>query len=224
MVMSHDIQGVLISGALVCGVLFFGWALGKINDLPHEFSRKFVHIGVSCFYFVYVQYLYLGSIWLELALPVAFIGANLFIVITGKPKALASALEGSNRYGTVYYPLSLVILVCCLRILDIGMNINDFGAGVLVMGFGDGFAGLFGSMLEKNRIPYLPGKKTWLGSGVMLVVSYLVISLLYSGSLVLSLPYFICAFFAAAVEAFTPKGLDNITVPILVALFCMVVI
>jgi phytol kinase len=228
MVMEPAYEGILLAFALILGVLFFGWAIGRIPNIPKEFSRKFVHIGVSCFYFIYADFLYGQSIWIELALPVAFIAANLYIALSGKPKALASALKGSNRLGTVYYPISLVFLIVCLRLLDIGMTIDDFGAGVLVMGFGDGLAGLIGSMAGKNKIPHLPGTKTWLGSAVMFFVSFLVILLVYEGSLAFLSSkiwlYVLCALISTVIEAFTPKGLDNLTVPILTAFVCMLVL
>lgn len=225
--MSTEFEGVLLSAALVCGVLFFGWAIGKIDSLPKEFSRKFVHIGVSCFYFIYAQYLFGTSLWLELILPVLFIMANAFVAVTGKPKALSKALSGGNKFGTVYYPVALVILILLTRISDIGMNIRDFGAGVLAMGFGDGLAGLVGAQVHGKKIPLLKGK-TWVGSTVMLVVSFFVIMLVYWGGFDFSAPevwlYLGCAAFATVVEALTPFGLDNISVPVLVALFCMLVV
>lgn len=219
------VKGVLIGLALVGAALGAGWALGKIPNLPKEVSRKFVHIVVSCYYFVYARYLYGRGLLLELALPVAFIFANLYIAFTGKPKALARALAGHNRLGTVYYPVSLTVLTLMVRVLPIGMDLKDMAAGLLVMGFGDGLAGMIGSLLGRRKLPLIPHcSKTWLGSGIMLGVSFLALLLVYEGGLVFDSDvwlYLAGALAATFIEAATPRGLDNLTVPILVSLLCM---
>lgn len=221
--MDERIKGLILSFALICAVLFFGWVIGKGKGKggSKELSRKFVHIGVSFFYFIYARYLFGTGLLVELAMPVLFIFSNLYVSLTGKPKALSKAMSGGSRFGTVYYPIAMVILILLSRVEGLDLGIKDIGAGMLVMGVGDGFAGLTGAFFGKKKIGVLFGNKTWLGSLVMLVASFAVIMLIYGSS-----EWWLCAaaaLFAAVVEAMTPNGLDNLTVPVLSALFCMLV-
>lgn len=222
--MSVELEGLVLTFALVGAVVFFGWALGKSKIASKNFVRKFVHIGVSCFYFVFRSYLYQAELWVQLIPPVSCFFANFLVAYTGKPKSLV--FEGGSKYGTAYYPASLAFLVVMLEYEVLGMNIEAFGAGVLVMGFGDGLAGLIGKAVNGKRIGFLKEKKTWVGSVVMLLVSFGIIFWLYgeASDWTTYALYVLCALFATVVEALSAKGVDNITVPVLTAFFCALVL
>lgn len=225
--MNDMYTGLLLTAAMICAVILGGWLLTRIKGLPEEVSRKFIHIGVSCFYFFYAPYIYGTELWGELLLPVVFLACNLFVALTGKPLSVSRAMSGTNKLGTSYYPLSIIILILLTR-TDIGLDIRDLGAGVLVMGFGDGLAGMIGSLAGGKKISRITGSKTWVGSAVMLTVSFVCIVCIYEGELsfqsVDTAVYAAVAVFATLVEAFTPKGLDNLSVPLLTALLCMLVL
>jgi phytol kinase len=106
------------------------------------------------------------------------------------------------------------------------MNFNlvsecNAGIGILVMGYGDGLAAIIGQRFGKEKIHHLTGKKTYAGSMTMFLVSVIVITGMtwrYKYEWIRHLPglgtAIVIASISTAVEAMTPMGLDNVTVPI----------
>jgi phytol kinase len=90
--------------------------------------------------------------------------------------------------------------------------------GALTMGYGDGFAAILGKRFGKRKIM---GDKSIVGTVVMFVVTVLVVT---GFSIGYSLPgtwsfgwwisLFVIGVVASLLEAYTPHGLDNLTVPI----------
>jgi phytol kinase len=97
------------------------------------------------------------------------------------------------------------------------------GCAVLAMGYGDGLASLVGKAVKSKRLGSWT-KKTYAGSITMVCVTMIVVILMkvfiggvsFTGTLVLKAA--LVAVFAALVEAFTPFGLDNMSVPIAIFL------
>jgi phytol kinase len=130
--------------------------------------------------------------------------------------------DGRN-WGTVYFPVSLLVLVnLCWRGL---MPAWIGGIGVLVLGWGDGLAALVG---ERNGGPSFriwSARKSAGGTAVMFAASFVVVfafTLAFSKRFGSPLPAAgVAAAIAAAatlVELITPLGIDNITVPLAAAL------
>ena len=89
------------------------------------------------------------------------------------------------------------------------------------MGYGDGLAALIGRKWGKRKLNIPSGGKTWLGTLVMFLVSFLitfVVLMIASLSLGTALGVaLLVGLISAFVEAITPLGLDNLTVPLLAA-------
>jgi len=129
-----------------------------------------------------------------------------------------------GNWGTVYFPVTLLVLVnLCFR----GVIPICAGAiGVFVMGWGDGLASAVGMKYPKGKYRVLGSTKSCLGSAVMFGASAIVVmifSTVYQPcsawtETVLLMP-FATAAVAAAIEALTPWGLDNLTVPLLTTIF-----
>jgi phytol kinase len=100
--------------------------------------------------------------------------------------------------------------------LTFGVLENPFigAVGILVMGYGDGLAAVIGKSYGKHKLAF---GKSIEGSITMFVASFIVVFLVSSFtqsvgiSLILALGV---SALATIVELITPKGLDNLSVPL----------
>ena len=174
-----------------------------------------MHIGVSNWWLIAMA-CFNNVIWASLV-PAVFIVLNAI----SYRKDLFSAMErheGKGDLGTVYYPVSLLILtILCFG----GYSLPYAGAlGVFVMGYGDGLAAVIGRRFGLMKYHIFGNTKSYVGSLTMLMVSFLVCAVIlwaatpvFLGTILLQA--LILAVFATIVEAFSPFGLDNLTVPLL---------
>jgi phytol kinase len=212
-----NILGLLLSFTLVGVVVGLGFLLAKKEHITSEAVRKFIHIGVSNWWFILITFF--DSLGSALVGPILFIVANGIAVASG----LANILGISDRrrnIGLVYFPISLLFLVMLGYTGTIPLW--ACGIGAITMGYGDGLAALVGKQYGKKKVF---GGKTILGTLVMFSVT-LVIAALFSIGYALpglwSLTWWvyiaIIALAAALLEAYTPFGLDNLSVPLGTAL------
>ena len=90
------------------------------------------------------------------------------------------------------------------------------GCAVLGMGYGDGLASLVGRHVRSPKL-WKDSKKTVAGSATMAVVTFIVVLLVkhfYGSGDNILLSAAVCSVGATLVEALTPFGLDNISVPL----------
>jgi phytol kinase len=160
---------------------------------------------------------------------IASIGPATFIVLNFLSMRIRifSAMEAGKQegnWGTVYFPVTLLALVnLCFRGI---IPVYAGAIGVFVMGWGDGLASAVGMKHAVRRYRVAGSTKSYLGSAVMFVASAIVVlifSTVYRPSApwtetVLLMPLATAAV-ATVVEALTPWGLDNLTVPLLTTLF-----
>lgn len=198
----NNVLGMIWTVCLVC----FCWTVALIikhkkpvSDMRREVARKFVHIGVSNWFFIYSSFF---TLWYY---PVAgllfFAVVNYFIEIK----------TGTRRsWGTVYFPLSIVMMIA-MKECGFG-NVQSVGCGLLGMGYGDGLASLCGMKFGKTKMPYSK-KKSIFGSCIVLIICCAIVLLMtdisFAGALIIG-------FAAMVAEAYTPMGLDNFSVPLVV--------
>jgi len=135
---------------------------------------------------------------------------------------LLPAIEDVGRpsYGTVAYGAAITVLL----VLYWPTSPQVVTAAVLVMALGDGLAGLVGARFASPRWQVWGQTKSLLGTVTMVVVSLLVLALMVPISAALGLPAPDLAILpwlalvAAALEQVALLGLDNLTVPLGVAL------
>ncbi len=184
------------------------------NIWPHqkELSRKVVHIGTGP-----IIPIALGvNIHKEQALFVASI-ITILLCLNHRFKFI-EAVENIKRksFGTIAYALSISILIAFYW----NKNPNAIVAGVLVMALGDGFAGLIGSRINSFTWLIFGQKKSLYGTLTMLLVS--IISLytinLLNGYPISTQEVFIIGIIGVICEQIGQLGIDNLTVPLLVAL------
>jgi len=198
----NDILGGVLSVALILVCWGIAYVIKKnkpFGDFSKEVARKLVHIGVSNFAFIY---LFLFETWyVPFGGLILFAFINLYIELN----------TGSRRsMGTVQYPLVMAFIVLMVH-LGYGTKASC-AAALLGMGYGDGLAALAGIRFGGKKLPG-SRKKTFTGS-ITLFAVVLAVCILTTGR-----PLYLCllaSLAATLAEAYTPFGLDNITVPLVI--------
>lgn len=202
--------GVLVSAiyiAIVVGCSKF------VNKFGEEASRKFVHIMLANVWFFYV--LFINSMVFACVLPAIFVVVN---YLSYKFKLIKSIeREENDGYGTVYYALSLLVLA--IFSYNIGNPLVAL-PGILIMGYGDGFAAIIGKKISSKKYRIGNTIKSFAGSFTMFLISFFISIIILT---ILNAQFFLIkglmiSVVATILEAISIKGLDNITVPIFVTI------
>ena len=207
---------------LIIGWLFVIFIIAFLcrNRFPNkkELTRKIIHIGS-------------GPIiplawWLGIPRSFAMIIASIItiILIINYRYRLIPSIENIERksYGTIAYGLSITLLI----ILFWPENAAAVSAGVMVMAIGDGLAGLLGKELKSKSWLILNQKKSIIGTLTMGIASVIV---LLSLSIITNIPIDLIKVLAitslaVGLEQLSYGGIDNLTVPIGVAISWMWII
>lgn len=215
--MEGSFLGIALTIALPVGVLGLAAIVQKLGG-GAEFSRKLVHILLSN-WILFAIAVY-RSAWTASILPAIFIPLNYL----SYRKNIFSAIERNedNTLGTVWYAVSLVVLCFVCFSLDMPWLA---ACGMLAMGYGDGLGALIGKRWGKLRFSGIYSKKSLEGMFVVMIFSGLSVGLVcavYAPDFALYAALS-CAVPAAALELFTPYGLDNLTLPLGVAFIVFLV-
>lgn len=208
-----NILGLILSFVLVGVVIGIALLLSRSKRVSSEAVRKFIHIGVSNWWFILIAAIDRAEI--AMIGPLLFLAVNSIAVATGYANLLGIKDKVRNL-GLIYFPLSLVVLVAAGYFGAVPLW--ACGMGCLTMGYGDGLAALLGKRYGKRRIV---GGKTLLGTAVMFMATLLVVACFSIGYRIDSLwsaswwiGLVVIAAAASLMEAYTPFGLDNLTVPL----------
>ena len=131
--------------------------------------------------------------------------------IKGKTSAAGHSM------GLVYYSITWTILAYLF--FD---NMVVIAIGILAMSYGDGFASVIGSKYGLKKYNLFGDEKSYVGSFSMFIFTYfmMLVAILFYGiefSYTILLFLGLIALIAAIIEGVTPKGLDNLFVPFVVA-------
>ena len=177
-----------------------------------ELSRKIVHIGTGPI----VVLAWWLSIPASIAVPVAL--TVTVITAVNRRLQLLPAVEDIDRnsYGTVAYGLAISLLLI-LFWLDQAVAVC---AGVLVMAFADGLAGLIGRGMTSPSWTVWQQRKSVAGTLTMGLVTALVLLLLVliSESPLHPLRLIAVCALAVGLEQLGRWGIDNLSVPMAVGL------
>ncbi len=173
-----------------------------------ELLRKIIHIGIG-------PLIPLAK-FLEINQSIAQYFAALIsiLVLINYVYRLFPIIEDIDRksFGTLFYCLSLYILISIFWDKD---PMSLF-AGVFIMTFGDGLAGLLGKNFNSKKWIILGQKKSIIGTSTMFIVSLIItLSLTHLGGYEISFLIPSIALLATIVEQFSIAGIDNLSVPIL---------
>ena len=190
-----------------------------------EVSRKFIHIMLGNWWIIAM--IFFDNVWFAAFGPAVFVIINYLSYKNDLIKVMER--EQQDGFGTVYYALSLLILA----ILSFGIYKNPALGLIptLVMAYGDGFAAIIGKHLKSKRYKLSDTKKSFAGSLTMFLIALILIGgyLIYTHTDVFwtsthwPLISIMMAFAVTAVEAFSGKGWDNITVPISTVLLLILI-
>ena len=209
----NNFIGILVSYVYIALVIIGAKIFKKKGK---EASRKFIHIMLGNWWFIAMYYF--TNVWFAAFVPATFVIIN--YISYKKDLIKVMEREVQDGLGTVYYAISLLILV----IVSFGVY-KEPSLGLipnLVMAYGDGLAGLLGRMIKSKRYKLSDTKKSVAGSITMFVISTLLIGgylLYWHKEIFWSTPHWplvavLIGFAITAIEAISEKGTDNITVPL----------
>lgn len=205
----HILYYLLSSYAFIGLMIGISTILSNKKIIGDEGSRKLIHIGVSNWYFFALIFMRNpNDIWFTIIPPVSFIILNYLSYKTNLIKSMER--NGKGNLGTVYYPISLFVLVLSTFLIVENPYIGLLG--VMIMGYGDGLAAVIGKKYGKKDIG---NDKSLIGVVTMFTVSLIVSSLIIGfregiGFIWIAV---VIALAASLIEYLTPKGLDNLSVP-----------
>jgi phytol kinase len=200
----------------------------KLLALSSKASRKLLHILIGNLPF-FIPLFTLNTFPLNFPF---FVAAPFMLVtflaspyspartLSERLRKLTSITGSGHHLGLVYYAISYSLLA-----LFFAHKPYVVAAGILPMAYGDASAAIVGEKYGNTKY-WVFTKKSLEGSVAMFLASFLsleVSSLFFSALyalplLMLTLATLSIALVATLVEAISPKGFDNITVPILSAL------
>jgi len=214
-VWKQDYTALIVSYAYVFGIIAIGEVLQRLGQRPVDFTRKFIHIGVGMW--VVGTTLLFETWYLALIPPATFVLINAFSYWRGTFRAMETADRGN--LGTIYFPIAFGAVIYYYWPQPVLMV-----AAMMPLTWGDAMAAVFGERYGRyrfevgGRVRSLEGSLAmfffgWVTTSLALfVMPYLVgkplinwmLALIYGGAVAL-----VCT----VVEALSPWGADNLTVP-----------
>jgi phytol kinase len=179
-------------------------------------SRKFLHIMTGNIAFILPLF--------ETREIMVFLAAGPFILFTFlmSPYSPIKSMRGKTSeaghgLGLVYYAITWTVLAYVF--FD---HREIIAMGILAMSYGDGLASLIGIKYGKRKYTVFKDTKSYIGSIAMFLCTFLllVIAVMFYAELLTTraVAYLLCiAGVATVVEGITPLGLDNLSVPFVVA-------
>jgi phytol kinase len=215
-----DYTALVISYAYVFCIIALGELLRRLGNRPLDFTRKFIHVGVGMW--VVGTALLFDTWYIALIPPATFVVINAISYWRGTIKAMETGDRGD--LGTIYFPISFGALVYIFWGQPVLMV-----ASMMPMTWGDAMAAIVGRRYGHYRFTIGGRTRSLEGSLAMLLWSWVstslalilmpyltgmptiswLLALMYGGAVAL-----VCTL----VEALTPWGLDNLTVPAAAAL------
>ncbi len=217
----NNIFGIIVS-ILYVGIII---ASAKVFEKAgKEASRKYIHIMLSNWWIIAM--VFFDNMFWAAATPLLFVVVNYLSYKKGIIKVMERDDKDENKesLGTVYYALSLFILA----ILTFGpLNNPIIGlCGIFVMGYGDGLAAVIGQSVKSKEFIIKGNKKTVAGSLAMFCVTLIIFLafLTYSNAEYIAIKSILVAILMTIIEAYSIKGTDNITVPLITSLLAILMV
>lgn len=209
---TQQLVGVGVVGLWLTAISLLALAVRRRWPARREWSRKLVHIGAGAVVLI--------AWWTGIGRPLALLASAGVTVIAALNHRLRllPAVEDVDRhsYGTVAYGASFTLLFA----LWWPARPDAVAAGVLVMAFGDGLAGLVGSAVASPSWQVLGERRSLVGTATMAAAALGALAAL--AALPGSQPppevaVVLIALAATAIEQLPLLGIDNLTVPLAVA-------
>lgn len=218
LVLPPQLDGVaqLTGVLLVAGwlALLSGAALLLRRRWPEqrEWSRKLVHIGAG------PVVLIAWAFGVERLIAVPAAGAITLLAALNHRVRVLPAIEDVERrsYGTIAYGASITLLLW----LWWPAHPATVAAGILVMAFGDGLAGLLGPLIPSPSWTVFGERRSLVGTSAMALASLtvlLTLGQLGGGPAPAPAGIVLIALVATGLEQWALLGIDNFSVPMAVA-------
>ncbi|MFW9927797.1 MAG: DUF92 domain-containing protein [Candidatus Thorarchaeota archaeon] len=215
--LGNIILPIALVGVFVFFWLFFSEYLSRKNKITKIDARKLLHIMVGNVVFFLPLF---HDKLIVFLIPFVFIFFNFFLTPYGPIKKLRmDTFEHGHALGTVWYAVSLTVLV--VLSFDIPWII---AASFLPLAYGDGLAAVVGSRAHNGFLWSFGGKKSLLGTWTFIWATFFsvlfglaIFNVLGFASLnikTILLLAIVLAIIASLIEFFSPKGLDNLFIPI----------
>lgn len=221
---TREITGLLISYGYAAGILGLGEVLYRFLAVPQFYTRKFVHIWAGMWVFGIMMLMpyrwYIGII------PFAtFIVVN-FVLWRFR---LVKSVDDGSSLGTVYFAAAITLIYALLwRPAGLEDHGSIAAAGVMALTWGDALAAIVGKNFGRHRYTIFGSTRSIEGSLAMFVASFIAMFLVLAYTpgtfIAYAAPWLtlqqaaLAALFGAALatlaEAITPRGLDNLSVPL----------
>jgi dolichol kinase len=212
------VKELYINTAIMSGLFLMVFGLAELAYVKFkvkvEFTRKFVHIasGLLCMIFP----VFIENKWLVLVLSTNFF---ILLLISIKFNFLKSINKVERKtYGSFLFPVTIFILYC---FYDFTGQLFFYYLPLLIFALSDPMGALVGKKFPIETYTVFGGKKSW-GGSLAFFVSALIICWGYFyvfndfnvyhvilGTLI--------AFVGTIAEGVSSKGIDNVTVPLVVA-------
>ena len=203
---------LLIIGGWIASLIYIANQVKSSGDKDGELSRKIVHIGTAAT---------IPMAWAFGLSKILFVSCGILITaftVFNRRWRLLNSIEdiGRKSFGTTAYGLSITLLVAFLW----PERADAVTAGILVMGIGDGCAGLIGRHVNSPRWRLFGQTKSLAGTLTMAIASMVCLfGLSLSTSTEISIPtMLIISSSAVVLEQISVAGVDNLSVPVGVAL------
>ncbi len=207
---------LILAFVYVGAAIALGEVLRKAFHLSQSFTRKFIHIAVGMISVPTV--LWFGNLWWAIVPPLAFVVINYLDYRFG----LIQAMMSSNRsnLGTVYFPISFAVILVLFWGNPSAPTTNPhlIVAALMPLTWGDALAAIAGERFGQHRYTFFGQTRSLEGSITMLVVSALATWIALGASPSSAALALVTALGATLVEAVSPWGIDNLTVPAVSAL------
>ena len=215
-----DLLGASLTILWVSIFLVFSELLARVGKLSKENARKLIHIGVGNVVFFIPLF---ENFIIAIIIPATFIIGNYFLSpLSPISKIKLKTFEAGHSLGTIFYPISLTIVI--FLFFDINWKII---ACFMPLVYGDGFAAVFGPKSKSGNYIIFGNTKSLLGSGIISLFSIISVFggiLVMEGDLMLAIYVsLITGIVAPIIENLSPKGTDNLFIPIILSILFFVI-
>lgn len=200
----------IITILVVLIVLLISEFLWRKVNLHEEFSRKFVHITIGSFVAFWPFYLSWNEIGL---LSIAF----LLVVLTSKKLKIFRAIHSVQRptWGEIFFAVAVGLITLITH------NKWIFMTALLQMSLADGLAAIIGIRFGQKSVYSIIGNTKSVVGTLTFFITSLLIMIIYSENVdnsFLTLYLVGISLAATVIENVAALGMDNVLVPLLVAL------
>jgi len=222
-----DLGGIVATIVFVFIVIGFAELMRRQFSLSANFTRKVVHVGVGNWIFLWP---FAFDHWYAILIPPALFVALNYVSYRRELFKAMERKEKAGGLGTVYYAISLTMIAPVAMVLG---KIWVAAAAIMLMAWADGLADPIGRRYGVHKYRIAGSTKSIEGSLGFFLVGIVAVTatLTFFGAFTslptgFNIPIFSLAIaaFGTLIEAVSPAGTDNLTVPIVSFLLGLLVL